>query len=347
MKYKLLPLLFLLMIPIYLIGKEIVWKSEEGDFFINIVIVDSSLSRGEPLQVKIQSASPLNYEIDPVHLIGQILQHANPLEPRWYLNQKKIKTESDANRKTSEIDLNLIPLSTGILNFSLFNIHFFNGDGGKDKILYSPIFTINVSETDKVSNRSVNQNIEESLSLVSLEPQFPIDPDRENLEYLFSPERLNHEKIRNRRIADGHAFPIIPIIILLACVVAGILLFYFKPFINRNPIPGITPQDKALKALNNLVLQKLPEQGSVKEFYSSLTSIVRVYLEEKYKFLTLSQTTDEFLHDASLSTYFPEETKPALANFLKNADQVKFAGKQASESECLSAYESAMRLIYL
>lgn len=86
----------------------------------------------------------------------------------------------------------------------------------------------------------------------------------------------------------------------------------------------VLPHEKALNALAVLNLQKLWQNGQVKEYQSQLTSIIRQYLEDRYLIAAPEMTTDEI--SAALSNLdFDQKHTGVLRDILQIADLVKFA----------------------
>src|SRR5262249_46599976 len=69
--------------------------------------------------------------------------------------------------------------------------------------------------------------------------------------------------------------------------------------LRRRPAVGVTPprpaHEVAAEALRMLRERRLPEAGAFKEFYSSLSDIVRRYLEDRFRVRAPEMTTEEFL----------------------------------------------------
>lgn len=88
--------------------------------------------------------------------------------------------------------------------------------------------------------------------------------------------------------------------------------------------PKIPPHITALKELEELKQEKLWQGGLVKEYYTRLTDIVRVYIETQFDVLAVEMTTDEIL-DGIKVLNLEKETQNKLAGMLQTADYVKFA----------------------
>jgi len=87
----------------------------------------------------------------------------------------------------------------------------------------------------------------------------------------------------------------------------------------------MSPRERALQELADLVARDLVGKNRIKDFYVELTMIVRRYIERAHKIRAPEQTTEEFLAAAVLYPRFKRETVRKLRDFLQSADLVKFA----------------------
>ena len=98
-------------------------------------------------------------------------------------------------------------------------------------------------------------------------------------------------------------------------------------------VPVIAPGVWALMQLDELERRKLLDQARVHEFYFQLSSIVRQYLERRFKLMASEQTTEEFLRETRRSDVLTDDHKHLLSDFLRAADMVKFALHEPSATE--------------
>lgn len=80
----------------------------------------------------------------------------------------------------------------------------------------------------------------------------------------------------------------------------------------------------ALRNLDILKNEKLWQKGKVKKYYSELTDIVRVYIEDRFNINAMESTTEEII-DAFKQVDIDKQLKIELFDMLKAADFVKFA----------------------
>ncbi|MDG2146666.1 MAG: hypothetical protein P8K14_00345 [Flavobacteriaceae bacterium] len=121
------------------------------------------------------------------------------------------------------------------------------------------------------------------------------------------------------------------IIILISVFLIGLIYFlFFKNKMEANSLNSAPPFERAIKELKELESFVLQKDQDYKEYYSSLTGIVRRYLEEDAKVSALESTSDQLLLKLEiLKTQgvldLKTQTLNNLKNVLKTADLVKFA----------------------
>ena len=92
----------------------------------------------------------------------------------------------------------------------------------------------------------------------------------------------------------------------------------------KKKIIRIPAHVRALKALDELEIEKLWQKGMVKEYHSEITGIIRNYFEKRFNLPALELTTSEQMQQ--LNKVSEAENILTITNeFLNNADMVKFA----------------------
>ena len=124
---------------------------------------------------------------------------------------------------------------------------------------------------------------------------------------------------------------------LLIGLIGGLIYFLYRRAQNKKLPPKkevivIDPAHViALRKLKKLKAEELWQNGSIKEYQSQLTFIVREYLENRYGISALESTTYEILGDLK-PIRLSEEWKQKLREMLELADLVKFAKASPPES---------------
>lgn len=126
----------------------------------------------------------------------------------------------------------------------------------------------------------------------------------------------------------------------IAIIVLALMLYLLLPLLKRylaqrgaivKPKPKMPPHIVAIKALEELKNRKLCENGKHKSYYTSLVSILKVYIDGRWDISVLDKTSAETmvaLRDVEL----PRECRSNLIAILETADFVKFA-KVVPEAE--------------
>lgn len=90
------------------------------------------------------------------------------------------------------------------------------------------------------------------------------------------------------------------------------------------PKPKVKPHITALKELENLKLKKLWQNGQIKQYYSELTDILRIYIDGRFGINAMEMISSDIireLNDNNLDNKLMKE----LEQTLTTADLVKFA----------------------
>ena len=118
-----------------------------------------------------------------------------------------------------------------------------------------------------------------------------------------------------------------------------------KPIIELHPEPVIPPDERALKALEELRRKELWQSGKVKEYYTELTDVVRNYLEEAWNINSTDMTSDETLEAYHDSKAYDEGCEAKLRQMLRTADMVKFAKGEPLPNEHTQAMNYAVEFV--
>lgn len=112
----------------------------------------------------------------------------------------------------------------------------------------------------------------------------------------------------------------------------------------KAPVVLIPAHITALESLKALEAEKVWQDGKMKLYFTRLTDIVRIYIEERWMVGAQELTTDEILNHGFLRLIDPPN-KEDLANILRLADLVKFAKWEAIPSECELSMQLAVKFV--
>lgn len=148
---------------------------------------------------------------------------------------------------------------------------------------------------------------------------------------------------------------------ILPYIIAGLLLiaiiFLYVRYLRKKkqvsdiaekPAPPLIPAHLlALEQLDELVREKLWQQGKIKLYYSRLTDIIRQYIELRFKVPAMEQTTEDIIRDFAGEGLIKEGIRKELKALLELADLVKFAKwypvAEEHEASQQSAYDFILR----
>jgi hypothetical protein len=97
-----------------------------------------------------------------------------------------------------------------------------------------------------------------------------------------------------------------------------------QPLFRIRPKIILPPHVVAMNGLESLKSKKLWQAGKVKDYYTELTDIVRIYIEDRFNVQAVEMTTDEILEGLKNSNV-GQESINKLDRTLVLADLVKFA----------------------
>ena len=144
--------------------------------------------------------------------------------------------------------------------------------------------------------------------------------------------------------------------LLIACLILtlaaiGVWLWrrLRRPQLQHAPEPDVDPIALAESDLRDLLRRGLLQNGHTKQFYVSLSEIVRRILEAGFQIQTLEKTTSEILEELKLAGDVTDPC-PALntiESVLTECDLVKFAKYIPSQPESDTTIESAFEILAL
>ncbi len=120
----------------------------------------------------------------------------------------------------------------------------------------------------------------------------------------------------------------LPLILLIIAICVGTLLFFVIKFYRKLKQKRIFEEQKipcwerALNAIDSLIKEDFINKGMVKKFYYTLTEILKRYLEERFNFPAIEQTTTEIIYSMkALKLPLRDEFR----DLFQYADMVKYA----------------------
>lgn len=124
-------------------------------------------------------------------------------------------------------------------------------------------------------------------------------------------------------------------ILIAVLIIILVTRYYTKKNLNKviePPKPKIPAHITALATLEKIATEKIWKEGKSKEYYSSISDAIRLYIEERFSVFALESTTDEIM-TAFRTQVVDTESKAKLQQMLQLADLVKFAKMEPIEAE--------------
>lgn len=150
-------------------------------------------------------------------------------------------------------------------------------------------------------------------------------------------------------IKDAVRFPNFRPLIIGAIILLLAALGYFayrllrkirKARVFAEPLPP--PWIEAILALERIPVNEWLARGMIKRYYYSLSEILKRYLERRFEFRAVEQTTTEIV-DSMRALKIPQRDE--FSGFFTNADLVKYAKHVPPGSEVASAVDEAKDLV--
>ncbi|GEM_PF-339104 len=145
---------------------------------------------------------------------------------------------------------------------------------------------------------------------------------------------------------------ILPWILLVVAI--ALLSWYLVRYYKRRK-PGESEMERAepaepahviaLRELKQLKSDSLWQKGYIKDYYSRLTEIVRIYIERRFGILAMERTSDEIIEELNKSNSVEPEVIDLLKECFSLADLVKFAKGQPGEAEHETSLNTAFHFI--
>lgn len=124
-------------------------------------------------------------------------------------------------------------------------------------------------------------------------------------------------------------------LIVIALIVFVLLKYVFKkkvPFITTAPEPVIPPHVVALNRLETIKNEKMWQTGQIKDFYTELTDVLRVYMDGQFGINAMELTSDEIMALVKKEPQM-DAVRQQLQELLTLSDLVKFAKMIPLENE--------------
>ncbi len=147
-------------------------------------------------------------------------------------------------------------------------------------------------------------------------------------------------------------FEILPWILLL--LVIAVLVWLIVRYLSKRKhgIPlseSLEPSEPAhviaMRELKQLKSESLWQQGRIREYYTRMTEIVRIYIERQFGIMAMEQTSDEIIGELYGWNGVDREVVDSLRECLYLADLVKFAKARPVEQQHEASLNTAFHFV--
>jgi len=138
--------------------------------------------------------------------------------------------------------------------------------------------------------------------------------------------------------------------ILLALLIIAIGIFVYIRYKKNKPIfkrekPKEPAHIIAYRELNILKQEKLWQQGELKEYYTRLTDIFRIYIENRFSVYALEQTSDQIINSLVNLNEFDKKTINKIKDLLFWSDLAKFAKAVPGPDDNIINYKTVKEFV--
>ncbi len=139
------------------------------------------------------------------------------------------------------------------------------------------------------------------------------------------------------------------IAVLLLAGLLTLLFYYLKKRKKKEPLfsmqkPQVPPHVEALNALKALKNKKLWQNNQIKQYYTELTDIIRIYIEKTVNVQAMEMTSTEIIEAIEKSGKH-DYISDALKHIFSTSDLVKFAKYKPEVTEHDNCYKMAVDYI--
>lgn len=127
--------------------------------------------------------------------------------------------------------------------------------------------------------------------------------------------------------------------LILAIVIYLVIKFIKSRRAKIAARPAEPPHITAIRELEKLHSEKLPQAARYKEYYSRMTDTIRTYIENRYAIQAMEMTTPQIVE--AINEVNHAKVVALLSDLFTTSDLVKFAKWTPSVDECEEAFQTA------
>jgi hypothetical protein len=197
-----------------------------------------------------------------------------------------------------------------------------------------------------VTSSETLPQIDDETQLMTLSPALPIDLSPKNREqWLLAPEKKAEESSYNQKKFENRSIPWLKILLFFSVVIFSAAIKKMGVIQKLRQLKAVDPLTTTLKALENLQHEILLAQENVSDHYTTLTKIIRDFLEDYYHIKAKADATEELLLDQTFQHTFDRDKEIILQKILLKADAIKFGCQPISSLECTEDINSIKEIL--
>jgi len=132
--------------------------------------------------------------------------------------------------------------------------------------------------------------------------------------------------------------------IVIICLLLFLVFFLYRMYMQKKRRKKLSAWDEALQKLKHARELQISEQHSGKDFYVSLTSIMKKYLHDRFGYDVVGKTDDEVI------TYLQTQQCDAsiiheLSHIMQGSVVIKFANQKAAIDQMHQDYDRCVKII--
>jgi hypothetical protein len=147
----------------------------------------------------------------------------------------------------------------------------------------------------------------------------------------------------------GEILPYIGLGLLIIAIIALAVYMLMRWKQNKPlffaPKPKDPPYVVALRDLEKIKTEKLWQNNKVKQYYTKVTEVLRIYLEEQFQIQAMEQTSEEILQSLQ-NLQISDDLRSSMREMLNVSDLVKFAKYLPEQHENENALTIASDFVY-
>lgn len=188
-------------------------------------------------------------------------------------------------------------------------------------------------------NKGVNDTIQSPETMALVVNTFEIDTTKEQIRDIKQPlgAPLEWAEIKDLVIYGSLG------VIALAAIIYLMIRYFKSKRGTRKSRPDEPPHITAIRELEKLNSEKLPQAGRFKEYYSRITDIQREYIDQRYGIWAMEMTTPQIIE--AIREVNDPSLVAKLGEIFTLADLVKFAKWTPTIDECDEAYHTAYHYV--